>query len=83
MVYLCHLPKLLMRFSAVQSASPKPWWGAGNTFGSAEYLCVRTLFYTDIDHINPEDKIERLVVWSLSLLSWLKAWTNKTCAIYD
>jgi hypothetical protein len=24
----------------------------------------------DIDHINPEDETERLVVWSLSLSSW-------------
>jgi hypothetical protein len=29
-----------------------------------------TLFYMDIDHINPEDETERLVVWSLSLSSW-------------
>ena len=29
-----------------------------------------SLFYTDIDRINPEDETERLVVWSLPLLSW-------------
>jgi hypothetical protein len=34
-------------------------------------LCARYSIWTsDVDHINPEDETERLVVWSLSLSSW-------------